>query len=79
MTPENRKSKRLMGVCLLGWILLTGPILSLFNRPTLVFGIPLLFLYVFSVWALLIALIYLVTRSGGSHRRGMRRREGRDA
>jgi len=79
MTPENRKSKRLMGVCLLGWILLTAPILSLFNRPILVFGIPLLFLYVFSTWALLIALIYLATRSGGFSHRRTRGREGPDA
>ena len=63
MTPENKKSKRLMGVCLLGCILLNYPILSLFNRPTLFFGIPALYFYMFAAWAVLIALIYLVTRS----------------
>ena len=63
MTPENKKSKRLMGVCLLGWVLLNYPILSLFDRPVLLFGIPVLFLYVFFAWACLIVLIYLGTRT----------------
>ena len=62
MTPENKKSKRLIGVFLLGCVLLNYPILSLFNRPTLFFGIPLLYVYVFAVWASLILLIYLGTR-----------------
>ncbi len=62
MKPEDHKSKRLMGVFLLGCILLNYPVLSLFNRPAIVFGFPLLYAYMFAVWAGLIFLIYLGSR-----------------
>ena len=76
MTPENKKSKRLMGVFFLGCVLLNYPLLSLFNRPLILFGIPLLYLYVFAVWTSLIILIYLGTRMRPPP---ARRHEGPDA
>ena len=79
MTPENKKSKRLMGVCLLGWVLLNYPILSLFDRPSLLFGIPVLFLYVFFSWACLIVLIYMGTRTRLRHTGRLVGREDPDA
>ncbi len=37
------------------FFLLTPPILSIFNQPALVFGIPLLHVYCFAVWLAAIA------------------------
>jgi hypothetical protein len=62
MTPDRLKNRRLVGVFLLGWILYNYPILSLFNLPALFLGIPLLFGYMFSAWALVIGLVILITR-----------------
>lgn len=55
------KNQRLVALFLLGCLLFNYPLLSLFNNPTEIFGIPLLYAYVFAVWGLLIALMALVT------------------
>lgn len=60
--PENRsKSDRLVALFLLGTILFNFPILSLFNRKSLALGVPLLYLFLFGVWAGLIAMIIFIT------------------
>lgn len=64
MTADANRSKRLIALFLLGYLLLNNPILSLFNRPLNVWGIPLLFGYFFGVWLLLIVLTMLIVRSG---------------
>ena len=56
MTPENKKNKRLVALFLFGFVLLNYPILSLFNINITVFGLPLLYIYTFGVWGLLIFL-----------------------
>ena len=48
--------QRLIAVFLLGCLLLNYPLLALFNRDYYLFGIPLLYVYTFAAWALLIAL-----------------------
>ena len=48
---------RLLAVFGLGALLLNAPLLGIFDQPTLVMGIPLLYAYVFGVWIALIALI----------------------
>jgi hypothetical protein len=58
----NRKSKtgRLAALFLLGNVLFNYPILTIFNLKLMFFGIPLLYLYIFTVWsALIIAIIYV--------------------
>ena len=60
MTPENKKSKRLVALFLFGFVLLNYPILSLLNISAMVFGLPLLYIYIFGVWGLLILLAALV-------------------
>jgi hypothetical protein len=60
MTPENKKSKRLVALFLFGFVLLNYPILSLLNISITVFGFPLLYIYIFGVWGLLILLAALV-------------------
>jgi hypothetical protein len=64
MTPDSRKTRRLAGIFLLGWVLLNYPILSIFNLPASWGGIPLLYAYVFAVWTLIVALLAVVSRPG---------------
>lgn len=49
--------QRLAGIFLFGWALFNYPLLYLFNRPLDLAGIPLLYAYVFAVWAALIGLM----------------------
>lgn len=61
MTPDSIVNKRLVALFLLGCVLFNYPILSLVNVNTLVLGIPLLYLYLFAVWAILIGLAVWIT------------------
>jgi hypothetical protein len=49
--------QRLIALFLLGWVLFNFPLLSLFNRPATLFGIPILYIYIFAAWAAVIALV----------------------
>jgi len=62
---QDRNSQRLVAVSVLGALLFNYPLLALFNRPVLVFGIPLVYLYVFTAWPLVIGLIALAVRRAG--------------
>jgi hypothetical protein len=57
------KSARLVALSVLGFLLFNYPLLALFNHPGTVFGIPVLYAYIFTVWAALIAAIALVAES----------------
>lgn len=46
---------------IMGIIMLNFPFLQIFNRPDLIFGLPLLFLYLFIGWAVSIFIVYLYT------------------
>ena len=63
MTSEKINGRRLVGLFLLGLVLFNFPILCLFDRPVLALGIPVLYLYLFGAWSLIIMLIMLVDRS----------------
>ena len=58
------KGQRLVALFLFGALLLNYPLFSLFGGPEHLFGIPLLYVYVFFVWALLIALMAYVIECG---------------
>jgi hypothetical protein len=60
MIRPSIKGQRLLALFLLGVLLLNYPLLNLFAAPSHVLGIPVLYAYVFVVWALLIALMALV-------------------
>ena len=60
MTPENKKNKRLVALFLFGLVLLNYPILSLLNINITVFGLPLVYIYIFGIWSFLIFLSALV-------------------
>jgi hypothetical protein len=42
----------------------TYPLLSLFDRPVQVLGMPLVWAYLFVVWALLVAAVAVLSRQG---------------
>lgn len=44
---------------ILGVIMMTFPFLHIFNKPILLFGVPLLFLYLIFGWIVSIIVIYL--------------------
>ena len=56
----GQRGQRLAALFLLGCLLFNYPLLQLFARDGTVFGMPLLYCYVFGVWAALIGLIALV-------------------
>jgi hypothetical protein len=63
MTRESKLNKRLVALFLLGCVLFNYPILSIFNLEIPIFGLPLLLVYIFGIWCLLIGLAALATRS----------------
>lgn len=51
-------NQRLVSIFLLGCLLFTFPILAIFNSSrTTVFGIPILYAFLFGAWAVLIVLM----------------------
>ena len=63
MTRDNKQNKRLVALFLFGCVLLNYPILSLFNLEIMIFGLPLLYVYIFCIWGSLIGLAAWVTMS----------------
>ena len=51
----GRLTDRAFVLPVVAFFLLTPPIFSIFNAPKLVFGIPLLHVYCFAVWLIVIA------------------------
>ncbi|MDP3617188.1 MAG: hypothetical protein Q8R49_05145 [Rhodoferax sp.] len=63
MHRSDITGQRLVAIVLLGSVLFNYPVLSLFSKPGAWFGIPLLYCYIFGVWALLIGLTaYVIER-----------------
>ena len=56
------RNERLVALFLLGLLLFNYPLLAMFNSPTLVAGLPKLYLYLFAAWAALIVGAGLVLR-----------------
>ena len=57
MQKNAPKGPRLLCLFALGVLLFNYPLLALFNLPQQVFGIPVLYAYLFFVWMLLIFLL----------------------
>jgi hypothetical protein len=68
MTRDAKINKRLVAIFLFGLFSLNYPLLSLFNLEILIFGLPLLHVYIFGIWCLLIGLTALVTMSPSKDR-----------
>jgi len=59
------EGERLVALALLGFLLFNYPLLSLFSAEGSVFGVPVLYAYLFASWGLLIALMAIVVRKSG--------------
>ncbi|HEX8962587.1 MAG TPA: hypothetical protein VF801_06245 [Rhodocyclaceae bacterium] len=57
MDRSSLTAQRLVALFLLGCALFNYPLLALFNRSAEVFGIPLLYAFIFGSWLVLIALM----------------------
>ena len=64
------KGQRLVALFLFGCLLFNYPIASLFTGWTLIFGIPLLYAYIFIAWAALIACMALVVERNSERNSG---------
>lgn len=65
MHRRMRTGERLVAAFLGGCALFNYPLLSLFDRAASVFGVPLLYAYVFVAWGGLIALMaWFIERRG---------------
>ena len=69
MLQNDLIGQRLVETFFLGWLLFNYPLLALFNDAASLFGIPMIYVYLFGAWALLIGLMaFLVEReSPGRH------------
>lgn len=63
MTREKINGRRLVGLFLLSVLLFNYPLICLFNRPILIMGIPVLYLYLFGAWTLIIILMLIISCS----------------
>jgi predicted permease len=61
MSPVRRKIQRLLVLFTFGCLALNYPLLSLFSKVALWYGIPVLYLYLFVFWFLFILFIAIVT------------------
>jgi hypothetical protein len=65
MSEIESKGPRFVALCMLGILLFNYPILTLFNVPGALFGVPVLYVYLFIAWAALIAMMAYLAESGG--------------
>jgi hypothetical protein len=74
MRDQNRDGERLGALFLFGLVLFNPLVIEIFDAgaQATVFGIPLLYLYLFAGWAVLVGLMALVTErasaNGGASR-----------
>lgn len=61
-TSGKRKSQALILLFIGLFLLLNFPLLGIANRPQLFLGIPLVYAYIFGVWAISILLMYRVIK-----------------
>ena len=57
------KQQKAIAITIFLVCLLNFPILSLFNKAILVFGIPLIYVYVFSIWTVGIIIVGIIAES----------------
>jgi len=63
MDKKDTKGQRLIALFFLGSLLFNYPVLSLFNAAAAVFGVPVLYAYIFAAWALMVGLMAFVVES----------------
>lgn len=62
---DSLRAQRLLGLFALGWLALNVPLLTLWDRPAQLWGLPLTPLAIFGGWAILIAVTAWVAEAPG--------------
>jgi hypothetical protein len=57
---DERLAGRLVAVAALGMVLIVPPLLAQFDRPDRIFGVPVLWAYLYAVWAFVIVLVAVI-------------------
>jgi hypothetical protein len=65
MSNFETKGQYFVALCMFGMLLFNYPILALFNVSGTLFGVPVLYAYVFIAWGALIASMAYLAESGG--------------
>ncbi len=64
MMRRGLARQRLVAVFIAAALLFNYPILSLFDRPEAIFGLPVLYVFMFVVWGVVIAVIAWIVERG---------------
>jgi hypothetical protein len=63
---DSLSHQRLVAVFLVAVLLFVSPVTTLFDRGAFLFGVPVLYLYLFAAWAAVIgAITWIVERRSG--------------
>ena len=65
MSRPSVTGESLFFLFLLGVFLFNPPLLSIFDIPRQLFGVPLLYLYLFACWGVLVLLVAFIIEKGG--------------
>ena len=66
MNRSGKTGERLLCLFLLAALLFNPPLLSIFDTPAFVEGFPLLYIYLFVAWAVLVLLMALTIESAAA-------------
>lgn len=59
MTRPPLRGERAIALFLFAFLAFNPPILTIFSKDTVIFGLPLLYFYLFSAWGLVVLLLAL--------------------
>ncbi len=60
MDDFEKRGQRFVALCILGVLLFNYPVLALFNVPGTIFGVPVLYAYLFVAWGALVGLLAIL-------------------
>ena len=75
MSRPSVTGEGLFFLFLLGVFLFNPPLLSIFDLPLQLFGVPLLYLYLFACWGVLVLLVAFIIERGGDTEEAQESRE----
>ena len=60
MDDFEKRGQRFVALCILGVLLFNYPVLALFNVPGTIFGVPVLYAYLFVAWGAMVGLLAIL-------------------
>ncbi|MFQ5773632.1 MAG: hypothetical protein ACE5GS_03855 [Kiloniellaceae bacterium] len=79
MARPSKAAERSIATFLFALLAFSPPILSIFSAKVSLFGIPLLYLYLFTIWAVIIALVAWIADLGRTREPPAAPGDGREA